>query len=179
VRLSLVDATHLGGSRALRDRKIDCVLSAGTQAGRRAVALPSVARGRVAGGGRLHLQPRPLALRLLPFAARVGARSTSHARQHSGERAEVFWPVERPPNVTPCGAAAVRLRRPRLDTVTNAARASWEMGCASVRGAPPRRRSPWGSRHHSRLATRPVTTVAEIRGDGGSWRVRRRGLLCD
>jgi len=106
VRLSLIDATRLGSGRALPDRPIGCVLSAGTQAGGRAVAHSSVARGRVAGGGRLHLQPRPLALWLLHFAARVGARSSSHARQDCGEQAGVSRPVNRPPKGTPRGAAA-------------------------------------------------------------------------
>jgi len=78
----------------------------------------------------------------------------------------------------PHNTAAVP-RRPPLDTRTHAALASWERGCASARGAPPRRRSRWGGGHPSRLATRPATTVVAKRGDGGSWRVRRGGRLCD
>jgi len=111
--------------------------------------------------------------------ARAGARSSGRAREDCGEQAGVCWPVDRPPKRTPRGAAPAVPRRPRLDTLTHAARASREMGCASVRGAPPRRRSRSGSRHTSRLATRPATTVVAKRGGGGSWRVRRGGRLCD
>jgi len=81
MRLSLIDSTRLGGGRALPDQPIGCILRTGGQAGGRAVVHPSVARGRAVGGGRLHLQPRRLALRLLYFAARVCAGSLSHARE--------------------------------------------------------------------------------------------------